>query len=199
MNILCLSILSFSFPIAAFAQTSPSFGIYLTRLSESDIQTLERKPVERKPVDLETVPLEPTPLISEKDIVEYRYPSHIIKLTPEGFKKATAIKVHDVSHGIPFVVVAGGRKIYMGMFWSSASSIPTLYPFISDLSPYFVREASGCSTCIQISPSKADGWAAKYRLDGRDAAYLTLKMLGLLKEDLNPKRPEADFPKSPVK
>jgi|WetSurMetagenome_2_1015567.scaffolds.fasta_scaffold88127_3 hypothetical protein len=165
-------ILSFSIAATPQSKTTPSFSIYLTQLPESTIQNLERNHG-----DLETVPLEPTPLISEKDIVEYRFPSHVIKLTPEGFDKISKIKVHDVSQGIPFVVVLNGKKAYIGMFWCLFSSIFTPYPYI--LWPSLAVQQHGCSTCIQICPQIYFTPPS----DVRDAAYMPLKTLKLLKKD----------------
>jgi hypothetical protein len=164
-----LSVIVFVSSITAISQTEiqqPSFGIYLTQLSGTVIQTLERSPI-----PVETVPLEPTPLISEKDIVQYDFESHTIKLTPDCFRRVSYIHVGDVSYGVPFVVVANGRKAYMGMFWSMASSIPTSYPHILDAERFFQKD--GCSTCIQIRPPKRDV---------RVTTYMALKTLGLLKK-----------------
>lgn len=164
-------ILALVFPIMAFTQTGasqPSFGIYLTRLSEEVIQTLEKTPI-----PLESVPLDPIPLISQKDIVEYDFSTHIMKLTPAAFDKVSKIKVASVSYGIPFVVVANGRKHYMGVFWSLLSSIPTSFPHIpSPVVPELAAERYGINSVPILPPSR----------DVRVTIYMTLKELGLLKK-----------------
>jgi hypothetical protein len=77
-----------------------------------------------------------------------------MKLTPEAFDRAARIRVTSVSHGIPFVVVVSGRKQYMGMFWSSLSSIPTSYPYIVS-SPLPASADAGCGKyCVQIHPPR---------------------------------------------
>jgi hypothetical protein len=157
-----------SFSIVSFSQTGKtrlSFGIYLTQLSEEDIQKLERHPL-----PIESIPLQPMPLISERDIVEYDFSTHIIKLTPDAFERISKIKVQSVSAGIPFVVSVSGRNHYMGMFWSSFSSIPTAFPNI--LMPPIIDEITGINS-IQIRPPN---------MDRRVTPYMVLKELGLLKK-----------------
>lgn len=175
MKIFLLSSFVLIFSLAAFSQSEApvNWGIYLTRLPESEFRTLD--PIR---VNLDSVPLESKPLISEKDIVEYRRPSHIIKLTPEGFGKISRIRFSNGSDRIPFVVVVQGRKIYMGMIWSGFSSEFRTFPYISDFAFYNLSDESvDCSTCIQIRPP---------RVDGRDISSWYLQHVGLIKDDLNP-------------
>ena len=161
-----------AFPIIAYSQANlqkPSFGIYLTKLPETIIQQLERNPIA-----LASVPLEPSPLISEKDLVEYAFKSHTMKLTADAFDRISKIRVGSVSVGIPFVVVANGNKAYMGMFWSILSSIPTRYPHIGEpMVTQTAEELYGCSTCVRIDPPSADE---------RVRPYMALKALGLIKD-----------------
>ncbi len=171
MKRLLVLAISLTSPIIAYSQgesQKASFGIYLTQLPASTIQQLERNPIV-----LESVPLEPIPLISEKDLIEYTFKTHTMKLTTDGFERISKIKVGSVSVGIPFVVVANGNKAYMGMFWSMASSIPTKYPHIDPMAKEMAEKVYGCSTCIGINPPS---------VDERVRPYMALKALGLIKD-----------------
>ncbi len=171
MRGLLLFAFSLAFPIIACSQEvsqKPSFGIYLTQLQGTMIQQLERHPIE-----VESVPLEPLPLISEKDLIEYSFKSHTMKLTADGFERISKIKVRSVSDGIPFVVVTNRTKVYMGMFWSLLSSIPTRYPNIEPMGKETARELYGCSTCVRINAPSTDE---------RVRTYMALKALGLVKD-----------------
>jgi hypothetical protein len=147
----------------------PSFGIYLTRLSQEEIRSVERTPI---PVD--RIPLEQIPLISERDIVEYDFNRHIMKLTPEAFQRVSKVQVTSVSHGIPFVVVASGARHYMGVFWSDASSATTSFPSVPTpiTSPWYAERYG--TNCIPICPPTKDI---------RVSTYMALKQLGLLKSE----------------
>ncbi len=171
MKRLLVFTLALAFPMAVHSQAQspkPVFGIYLTQLPATTIQELERNPIA-----LDNVPLEATPLICEKDLVQYEFKSHIMKLTTDASERISKIKVGSVSVGIPFVVVANGNKLYMGMFWSIYSSIPTRYPHILPIPKEMAEKSYGCSTCVGISPPSTDE---------RVRSYMALKSLGLLRD-----------------
>lgn len=155
-------------PVAQAETNHPSFGIYLTRLSKEECQSLEKTPI-----PLESIPLEQMPLISERDIVEYDFNQHVIKLTPEAFQRASKVHPTSVSYGIPFVVVASGTRHYMGVFWSALSSAVTSFPnIVTPINSSRSHETYG-TNCIQILPPGRDT---------RVTTYMTLKQLGLLKK-----------------
>lgn len=145
----------------------PSFAIYLTKLSTNQIQNLERNPI-----PLASIPLENEPLISERDLIEYDFSKHIMKLTLEGFQKVEKIKAPSVSHGVPFVVVAGGVRRYTGVFWSVLSSAVTSFPNIPV--PVTVYGNTYGTNCVPIlAPSR----------DVRATIYMPLHKLGVLKKE----------------
>ena len=168
MLIPILALVAVISPVAQAETNHPSFGIYLTRLSKEETQSLEKTPM-----PLEKIPLEQVPLISERDIVEYDFNKHSIKLTPEAFERVSKVHPASVSYGIPFVVVASGTRHYMGVFWSGSSSAVTSYPSISTpINSSWSTETYG-TNCIIIAPPGRDT---------RVTTYMTLKQLGLLKK-----------------
>jgi len=89
--------------------------------------------------DLAELTLESTPWISDEDIEYYDWSSHCIYLKkdksyflPEWQKDS--IKTFPPEWGNkPFVVVAGGKRCYMGYFEHAYSSYLSIAPVISDL------------------------------------------------------------------
>ncbi|MBL7153097.1 MAG: PmoA family protein [Phycisphaerae bacterium] len=62
--------------------------------------------------------LAPDPIITEDDMVGYDWAEHILKLTPGVRDRIPNPSVW----GIPFVVVADGKRSYLGAFWAHGSS-----------------------------------------------------------------------------
>ena len=97
-----------------------SFGIYLTA-----------KPVDARIMaggkgDWSSVRLAGSPIISDADILVYDFTNHLMTLKPEAFRH---IPRPDAS-GIPFVVVANGERIYLGVFMTGLSSMSIAVPSI---------------------------------------------------------------------
>lgn len=69
-------------------------------------------------VPIEELHLTPIPLITDQHLISYDWDRHILHLTREAAK---SIPIPGV-WGIPFVVVADGKRIYTGAFWTGASS-----------------------------------------------------------------------------
>ena len=69
---------------------------------------------------LDNVELAETPLLTDADIVSYNWEDHYIVFTDEGFKKLPTSTDVGVS-GKPFVVVADGKRCYLGAFWTGFS------------------------------------------------------------------------------
>ena len=105
---------------ACRAETTNSFGIYLT----SD-------PVDRRVTaygggDWSRIRLSESPLISVADIVTYDFADHSIRLRSETLAKIPRPPVE----GTPFVVVADGYRIYLGVFTTCVSSMSFGVPSI---------------------------------------------------------------------
>lgn len=69
--------------------------------------------------------------ITEQDIESYRWGDHSITLTDTGIEKIKLLAgPGEVPlQGLPFVVVAGGRRAYKGCFWSPLSSMIPPVPY----------------------------------------------------------------------
>lgn len=131
-------------------------------------------------IDLSKLELEEKPLLTDKDISEYVWKSHQIKLIKDGeLKKTLNEKVYRKTPvtGKPFVVVCNGEKVYCGAFWTLLSSLyfPDLPIIISDYTDrdYFEIEFSG----------EIDSKTMEVKNDVRNdkRIYDTFKKLGKLK------------------
>jgi hypothetical protein len=75
--------------------------------------------------DLTELQLEETPLLSIEDIVAYSWATHEIELTPSAAERVARLEISRLGMGgLPFVVCAGGERIYGGALWTSYSSVP---------------------------------------------------------------------------
>jgi hypothetical protein len=66
------------------------------------------------------------PLISEADIIAYNWTNHAMKVTPETQDRLP----EPGASGTPFVVVADGVRVYVGLFWTMLSSFTPQRPYI---------------------------------------------------------------------
>jgi hypothetical protein len=66
--------------------------------------------------DINKLTLESKPIITEKDITDYYWKSHIFSVSSEIRQNI------DKKTGVFFVVVVNGKRIYLGCFWSLAFS-----------------------------------------------------------------------------
>lgn len=78
-------------------------------------------------VALASLKLQGNPLITEDDIVEYRWQTHSLVLKPGAEKRFPSPGVW----GIPFVLVADGKSQYLGAFWTHVSSASFEHPVIA--------------------------------------------------------------------
>ena len=98
-------------------------------------------------VALEQLHLATEPIITENDLLGYDWKQHILKLAP-GVR-------HNVpspgAWGIPFVVVADGRRCYLGVFWGHGSSYmpKSAVAYVGSIT---VRLASKDSISIEAPP-----------------------------------------------
>ena len=102
------------------AETTNSFGIYLP----SD--PVDRGITAHGKGDWSQIRLSEPPLISAADIVSYDFADHSIRLRSETLAKIPRPPVA----GTPFVVVADGQRIYLGVFTTCVSSMSFAVPSI---------------------------------------------------------------------
>jgi len=100
--------------------TGPSnddaFGIYLLR--DSTLTTSDAKILPIKSLNVQE-----KPIISTTDIIEYHWADHIIILTTEAFERSKSIEGKIKStYGLPFLVLVGEQKIYLGNIYPAYSS-----------------------------------------------------------------------------
>ena len=94
------------------AETTNSFGIYLTS------EPVDKRIIAYGRGDWSRIRLSEFPLISAADIVSYDLRSHALRLRSEALARMPRPSVE----GTPFVVVASGQRVYLGVFTSSDSS-----------------------------------------------------------------------------
>ncbi len=102
------------------AETSNSFGIYLPS------EPVDRRFTVQGKGDWSRIRLSESPLISAVDIVSYDFTEHAMRLGPETLAKIPRVPVE----GTPFVMVARGQRIYLGVFTTCASSMSFAVPSI---------------------------------------------------------------------
>ena len=95
---------------------SPRFAIFLVDADDNKIK--------RSQSELMQAELSKEPLLTEKDIVHYKWTNHSFKLT----KNATArlqnsLKGKVSTSGLPFVVAVDGEKCFAGYFMTKLSSV----------------------------------------------------------------------------
>jgi hypothetical protein len=106
------------------------FGMFL--LSNDTLNTNDVKYI-----SLNELMLKENPLIDIDDVVLYHWSDHSIDLTDEGFAKFRSVEgMVRSTYGLPFVIVTGGEKVYLGTIYPYYSSYihPDL-PFIG-VSPF---------------------------------------------------------------
>ncbi len=107
-------------PAATNSQTNHPFAIYFA------IEPVDRRLLIRGQGDWSMIKLSSTPIISDADILSYNFSQHAMRLTPTALAQIPRPPVR----GIPFVVVANGQKIYVGVFVTGASSMSFAVPAI---------------------------------------------------------------------
>ena len=80
---------------------------------------------------LENLVLADTAFIGTKDLRSYRWQTHEFTVTATVDSQLAVLKRSlGPTGGIPFVVVAGTDRIYLGVFWYGYSSLKPQVPFI---------------------------------------------------------------------
>lgn len=99
--------------------TATAFAIYSTGYQAP---AMKQPPIDK-------LPLLKQPLLTDNDIIEYRWVSHELVLSEQGLKKIQSINKHDMS-GTLFVVMADGVRCYQGSFWMGILSVSYPFPVI---------------------------------------------------------------------
>lgn len=94
---------------------------------------------------LEGLVLASQPFVTAEDITSYRWSTHEYTVTATIDSQLAALQwPPGPTGGIPFVVVAGHERIYLGAFWYAHSSLMPQVPYIDVLLfPYRIRSAAG--------------------------------------------------------
>jgi hypothetical protein len=98
-------------------------------------------------VTLEELRLAPEPIITEKNLLGYDWDRHTLKLTPGARDRIPSPSVW----GVPFVVVADGKRCYLGAFWTHLSSYMPNLP-VAYVDPISTRLDSKDSIHIEPPP-----------------------------------------------
>jgi hypothetical protein len=97
------------------SDSSDGFAVYL--LKDSSITGV--KALEKNLTDLE---LQAQPLFTGRDLVQYVWDGHSFILKPEAQAKLPGGPGVSSVFGVPFVVMANGKRMYLGAFWWYGSS-----------------------------------------------------------------------------
>jgi hypothetical protein len=81
--------------------------------------------------DLGALDLAPTPLMTASDIAVYSWSQHRFSVRPDVQSRLVALgRKPYKSGGIPFVVVVGNERVYLGAFWYGYSSSLPRVPYV---------------------------------------------------------------------
>ena len=96
-------------------------------------------------IDLDSLTLADEPLLSIDEIKTYTWSDHSFTITQTALARFESYEGSAVSvYGIPFIVVAGGERIYLGGLWAAYSSYGPSFPTICVLPlTLAIREAWG--------------------------------------------------------
>ena len=132
------------------------FKIYLLDEDESDTAPFSVDEIAGLSQNISQVALNDTPLIQETDIAVYYWETQQIYLTTEAVVRiANSGQLSNIQSPassfdpVPFVVVASGERIYLGVFWPSVlSSLPPC--------PWGTVFTSGNNWVLEISATETD-------------------------------------------
>jgi hypothetical protein len=120
---------------------------------------------------LDSLSLAEPAFLTSDGITAYSWAHHAFRVTPEALLRLKALEQRPyMSQGRPFVMVAGGERIYLGAFWYAYSSLAPTVPHIQ-VAPLSLNIARAWA----IPESTAD-----VREDPR--IYRLLKAAGILEE-----------------
>ncbi len=106
------------FRIVQDGKAKGNFAIYLTTYENAQNYDIPLKQLQLL-----------KPLLTNEDIVEYRWQSHEMLLTDQGWKKFKTIPQEEIREKT-FVVMANGERCYHGAFWRNILSVSYPYPVI---------------------------------------------------------------------
>jgi hypothetical protein len=152
-----------------------SFGIFMPR---EDVLNFTRDVEERIRVYLkskpEDIPLAKYPLISDQDIESYDWKTHTLTMDRSAIRRI----LRPLVWGTPFVVVVDGAPVYIGAFYSGASSQSCPVPVI--LTDGFLNRTNTLVIDRAYPGATPDQLANDPRSDAR--IKNSLQALGKLKE-----------------
>jgi hypothetical protein len=139
------------------------FAIYLLKDSKLTAAQVWSQP-------LESVVLADSPFLSTGDLASYNWQTHEFSVSATvDSQLATFRRTLGPTGGIPFVVVVGTERIYLGAFWYGYSSMICQVPFIDAIgNPHRINK---CQSVLISQDS---------RIDPR--IYRSLKAAGILIE-----------------
>ena len=122
---------------------------------------------------IEDLPLESQPILTDKDLISYKWKDHELELK-QGFIFGDTIG-HIPIDGLPFVLIANDKRIYVGAFWTPISSLSWNLPAITIL--------PSNKNVIQIAAGYPGG-SPENKSDPRSnqQIYDALKSIGKIKE-----------------
>ncbi|MBX3744941.1 MAG: hypothetical protein KF833_06490 [Verrucomicrobiae bacterium] len=165
---LCLLILLVVVPDSRSGTTN-QFAIYLID------EPVDRRLIASGQGDWSGVRLAASPVISQEDLVRYDATHHTVRLKPGVLDRIPKLP----GTGVPFVVVAGGERIYMGAFMTIYSSASVAVPVILVDRPMFGANQPPDTLIIERAyPSSIIGVGSDPRADPR--LTTALKTLGKL-------------------
>jgi len=140
------------------AQRTHSFGLYLTT------SPVDRRLIAYGTGDWTHVALSETPVISDADIVDYDFTTHSLRVTPAALARIP----RPLVEGTPFVVVADGQRIYLGVFTTGRSSMSFAVPNIMvDRRAMFTNQPADTVLIERAYPSSSFGVGPDPRSDAR--------------------------------
>lgn len=81
--------------------------------------------------DLDGLVLEPTPFLTGADLTTYSWSDHSFSVTPAMRSRLETLGAKPYkSAGIPFVVLVGDERLYLGAFWYGYSSSWPRVPYV---------------------------------------------------------------------
>lgn len=79
---------------------------------------------------IEDLQLETEPVLTDRDLISYKWKDHELELR-QGFDLYKLLG-RVPTDGLPFVVIADDKRVYLGAFWTSISSVSASIPVILD-------------------------------------------------------------------
>lgn len=125
--------------------------------------------------NIEDLPLEAQPILTDKDLISYKWKEHELELRQDFVFKDSLDNVP--LDGLPFVVIANDKRVYLGAFWTPISSLAANIPAIT-IWPSNIQK-----NVIKIDAGYPSGLADN-KSDPRSnqLIYNALKSVGKIKE-----------------